>query len=162
VRFCCFVHVVIAIRDMPTKRVASVSVAPSSDEGGDGSPTTNHKEADDAKEPSFEDGTTKEATEPTKEDEGPCPFCQNVPCLLEQGLYDSIAEYGESLHDNDLTSKQIRFQLYRHATTWMHGYLGKRRRLEIPQCVRTEILDIAPESNGDYVGFKEVNEVNEN
>jgi hypothetical protein len=147
---------------MPTKRIASVSVAPSSDEGGDGSPTTNHKEEDDAKEPSFVEGTTKEATEPRKEDQGPCPFCQNVPCLLEQGLYDSIAEYGESLHDNEsdnsLTNKQIRFQLYRHATTWMHGYLGKRRRLEIPQCVRTEILDIAPESNGDYVGFKEVNE----
>jgi hypothetical protein len=42
----------------------------------------------------------------------------------------------------------------------MHGYLSKRRRLEIPQCVRTEILDIAPESNGDYVGFKEVNHEN--
>jgi hypothetical protein len=88
----------------------------------------------------------------------PCKFCQNTPCLLEQGLYDSITEFEETLqdgnHDGTLTNKMIRFQLYRHATAWMHGFLGKSRRIEIPQCVRTEILDLAPESDGNYVGFR--------
>jgi hypothetical protein len=86
-----------------------------------------------------------------------CVFCQSTPCLLTQGLYDSLTEAEEYIRDCDheckLTNKEVRFQLYRHATTWMHGYLGKSRRIEIPQCVRTEILDMAPEPNGQYVGF---------
>jgi hypothetical protein len=99
-------------------------------------------------------------SEPSEDiDEQPCPLCQNVPCLLQQGLYDSMTDFEASLcdgdHDGSLTNKPVRFQLYRHVTSWMHGYLGKGRRLEIPQCVRTEILDLAPESDRlNYVGFK--------
>ena len=98
----------------------------------------------------------------TPEEEVGCPLCYSTPCLLRQGLYDSITEYEDEIRQSDadetLTNKQMRFKLYRHATTWMHGFLGKRRRIEIPQCVRTEILDLAPESNGAYVGFKDVAE----
>ena len=93
-------------------------------------------------------------------DEGPpCPLCQNVPCLLEQGLYDCLVLFEEQFRfsdfDGTLTNKCMRYNLYRQATAWMHGHLGKGRRIEIPQCVRTEILDMAPESSGEYVGFRE-------
>jgi hypothetical protein len=95
----------------------------------------------------------------TPSDEVCCDLCQNVPCLLRQGLYDLITEYEDQIRQTDsdetLTNKEVRFKLYRHATTWMHGYLGKRRRIEIPQCIRTEILDLAPESSGSYAGFKD-------
>ena len=92
----------------------------------------------------------------------PCKYCQNTPCVLEQGLYDSMTEFEESLrdldHDGKLLNKEVRFQLYRHVTAWMHGFLGKGRRVEIPQCVRGEILDMAPESDGKYTGFRNAEE----
>jgi hypothetical protein len=95
----------------------------------------------------------------TPRDKACCDLCQNVPCLLRQGRYDSITEYEDQIRQTDsdetLTNKEVRFKLYRHGTTWMHGYLGKRRRNKIPQCVQTEILDLAPESSGSYVGFKD-------
>lgn len=89
-----------------------------------------------------------------------CPHCYNAPCLLDQGLYQSIVDFEQTLHDEDHTStlsnKEIRFRLYRHVTSWIHGFLGKGRRIEIPVCVRGEILDIAPNDPGTaYVGFKE-------
>jgi hypothetical protein len=93
------------------------------------------------------------------EEKRPCLYCQNVPCLLEQGLYDFMVSFEENLRKSDsdgtLRNKIIRFNLYRQVTHWMHGHLGKGRRIKILQCVRTEILDMAPESSGDYVGFRE-------
>lgn len=95
----------------------------------------------------------------------PCPYCGDTPCFLDQGLYESLTEFESTLrdadHDEQLANKQVRFQLYRHATNWMHGYLGKGKRIELPQCVRSEILDLAPESNGSYVGFKDAKSAEE-
>jgi hypothetical protein len=92
-------------------------------------------------------------------DMSPCPYCDETPCFLYQGLYESITELEEKLREADyedkLTNKQIRYQLYRHATAFIHGFLGKGKRMEIPKCVRGEILDLAPESDGKYVGFKD-------
>lgn len=94
-----------------------------------------------------------------------CPLCFNSPCLLEQGLAKSIMEYYETALCDDpdegttsFTSKEIRFRLYRHATSWMHGFLGKGRRIQLPTCVVGEIKDIAPADRGtEYVGFKDGN-----
>jgi hypothetical protein len=101
----------------------------------------------------------KEPDAATPSDEVCCDLCQNVPCLLRQGLYDSITEYEDQSRQTDsdetLTNKEVWFKLYWHAITWMHGYLGKQRQIEIPQCVRTEILDLAPESSGSYISFKD-------
>jgi hypothetical protein len=85
-----------------------------------------------------------------------CKYCQNEPCLLEDGLYDIIVEYADELRENDATlnNKEIRFQLYRRATNWIHGYLGRQNRVELPKCVRGEIVDIAPDPNQSYVGFQ--------
>lgn len=86
-----------------------------------------------------------------------CNLCSNCPCLLDQGLYEELVMAYDLGLDPDfpfLTSKEQRFRLYRHATSWIHGYLGKGNRIELPQCVRTEIRDLAPESTGNYVGFK--------
>jgi hypothetical protein len=92
-----------------------------------------------------------------------CAHCFNSPCLLSQGLYESIVRYyedtlcnGSEGGDDVLTSKQIRFRLYRHATSWIHGYLGRGKRIELPVCVRGEIMDLAPADPGtQYVGFKD-------
>jgi hypothetical protein len=86
-----------------------------------------------------------------------CNLCCNSPCLLEEGLYEELALAYELGLDPDftfLTNKEIRFRLYRHATSWIHGYLGKDNRIELPQCVTKEIRHLAPESSGLYIGFK--------
>jgi hypothetical protein len=88
-----------------------------------------------------------------------CKYCEQTPCWLEQGLYDRMVELEEIIRDEaidqKLNNKQIRFQLYREATTFIHGHLGKGRRIELPCCVRGEILDLAPAPDGQYTGFKE-------
>ena len=89
-----------------------------------------------------------------------CRLCLNIPCLLEQGLYDSIVEKEQEIRDGDpdgaLENNRVRYKLYRHATKWIHGYLGPGHRIPMPQCVRTEIIDLAPEpAGGTYVGFQQ-------
>jgi hypothetical protein len=93
------------------------------------------------------------------ENEPQCQFCHNSPCVLEQGLYEELVLACElGLDPTDLTTlttnREIRFRLYRYATNWIHDYLGKGNRRKLPQCVQTEIRDLAPESTGIYVGFK--------
>ena len=89
-----------------------------------------------------------------------CPHCSHSPCLLFQGLYLSIVhEYEDDIPRDEagdpvLTNKQIRFILYRHATNWIHGFLGKGKRKQLPICVRGEILDFAPQDDHVYVGFR--------
>lgn len=80
---------------------------------------------------------------------------------MQQGLYRSIVEMEESLRTDEedgpdvLTNREIRFRLYRHATAWIHGFLGKGKRIKLPLCVSAEIVDIAPKDAGDsYTGFK--------
>lgn len=94
------------------------------------------------------------------EDDTTCPHCFQEPCLLQQGLHRSIIEYYERelCHDDGSpifpNNKQIRFRLYKHVTAWIHGFLGKGVRIEIPTCVRDEIIEMAPEDDHVYVGFK--------
>ena len=81
---------------------------------------------------------------------GPCcPHCLNSPCLLDQGLYRSIVDhYKAGLVEDDgetrFASKEIRFCLYHHATAWINGFLGRGTRIQLPVCVRGEMLDLAP------------------
>jgi len=94
-----------------------------------------------------------------------CRHCEHAPCLLLQGLYLEVAERAETLQNDEacahLTNKQIRFILYRLATNWIHGFLGKGNRIKLPVCVRGEILDIAPEPDHVYVGFRPSRMTNE-
>ena len=58
--------------------------------------------------------------------------------------------------DNQMTAKKIRYTLYRHAIAYMYGHLGRGNRRQIPQCVLTDIHDIAPEKDKkDYTGYRE-------
>jgi hypothetical protein len=101
----------------------------------------------------------------SEENEGPrsdddhhyCELCRSSPCLLEQGLYEELSLANELGLDPDfpfLSNKEIRFRLYKYATNWIHGYLGKDNRVELPQCITQEIRHLAPDSVGFYVGFK--------
>ena len=59
-------------------------------------------------------------------------------------------------HWKKLLNKQIRHALYRESTAFIHGYLGKGNRIELPQCVRGDIIDMCPDPDGEYTGFCDV------
>lgn len=88
-----------------------------------------------------------------------CSWCNVEPCLLDHGLYEAIETEYEYLKECDtenvLTHKEIRFKLYRTATRWIHGHLGRGNRRELPGCVVSEIKDLAHETGGLYTGFIE-------
>jgi hypothetical protein len=89
-----------------------------------------------------------------------CRWCRRRPCIMADGVfYDCLLEYFQDFVEpeyeaKNLTEKEVRFRLYRHATSLIHGYLGKGVRIELPQCVRGDILDLIPAPDGKYVGFK--------
>jgi hypothetical protein len=88
-----------------------------------------------------------------------CPYCEQDPCCLQDGLYDALTAYEEFIREADteekLTNKEVRFQLYREAIRHIHGHMGKGRRVKLLLCVETEIRDLAPEGDRNYVGFKD-------
>ena len=97
----------------------------------------------------------EEAPEPTT-----CEFCQEAPCVLQQGLYDKLCHYYTHWLEEDhtggiITNKEVRFALYRQSIFFIHGHLRAKERIELPQCVVTDIRDLAMAEEGEeYVGFK--------
>jgi hypothetical protein len=116
----------------------------------DGAPTADTKNQQNL----VGNGGEEEDTDEISTSQHPCKFCDAFPCVLDQGLYTSLnMEYDDRLRDTCLTNGQIRFYLYRHASSWIHGYLGKGIRRELPQCVRDLIRSLSPDPDGNYVGF---------
>jgi hypothetical protein len=98
---------------------------------------------------------TEEAPEPAT-----CQFCQEAPCVLQGGLYDMLCHYYDHFLEEDhtggiITNKQVRFALYRQSIFYIHGHLRAKERIELPECVVTDIRDLAMAENGEeYVGFR--------
>ena len=123
-----------------------------------------HQSTDDEKEDDpYEDPGRKERKARVPK----CKYCRFRPCIMaDGGLYACLLEFFQDFCESDyeaknLTEKQVRFKLYRHATFMIHGYLGKGVRIELPKCVRGEIMDLIPAPDGKYVGFKEASKDDE-
>jgi hypothetical protein len=105
------------------------------------------------------DSPPTKKTKPDDED-APCIYCNYTPCILDQGLYDLLSE-GGLLRDDDeddikYLKKQIRYDMYRKASHFIYGSLGKGNRKKLPHCVVAEIHDFAPEDDvKKYVGYQE-------
>jgi hypothetical protein len=86
-----------------------------------------------------------------------CRFCHFEPCLLDTGLYQVIVDYEQDLRKNNrgITNKSLRFNLERHVSNWIEGFLGKDTHFLIPVCVHGEILDLAPDPSHPLVCFQE-------
>ena len=91
-------------------------------------------------------------------DKRKCRFCNQKPCILDQGLYDLLtgvdflynAEYVRA------NGKSIWYDMYSKSTHFIHGPLPKGRRIKLPTCVVGAIHDIAMEDDPrNYVGFQE-------
>ena len=91
-----------------------------------------------------------------EEGETVCPHCNKHPRASDD-IHNLLAEHGEELKENDqtLTNKNLQFHLYRLASENIHGRLGAGRRIPLPRCVQGDIMDLYPDCNHDYVGFRE-------
>jgi len=95
--------------------------------------------------------------------EKPCDYCQQTPCFVNQVVEGSggksmfefiIAGKGDELKEQGVPNHEICHALYRDATTFINGYLGKGKRKKLPVCVEGEIRDCFPSKDGVYTGFK--------
>ena len=94
-----------------------------------------------------------------------CKHCLQVPCYLDQvdpeldskrTLYEYLMYHGETMTGNDSSDKEVRFELYKVASCFCNGLLGKGNRKELPKCIVGEIKDSFPAVEGTgYTGFKE-------
>lgn len=96
----------------------------------------------------------------------PCTYCGETPCFLEHPfddtngspdytLYNCLMEQGETMIESGMSTKEVRFSLYRTAAIFCFGNLGRGNRREIPQCIMTEIKDAYPAATGEqYTGYK--------
>lgn len=83
-----------------------------------------------------------------------CGFCNETPCVIT-GCYDMLCQLGDSKQSIGMSNREIRFELYREATRFLHGFLGKGNRRQLPLCVIGEIHDLYPAEKGTkYTGFK--------
>ena len=84
-----------------------------------------------------------------------CESCEQRPCWLDQGLYEDMINHEESLREDneDITNKTVRFELYRLATRFIHGFLGHNNHIKLPACVDSEIKDLPPEPGRSYTSF---------
>jgi len=85
-----------------------------------------------------------------------CRHC-NLPGCVSTTLYDSMAALGTQMEQNDYSTKQIRYELYRFATREIHGVLGSGVRRKLPVCVIGDIQDLYPAPNREYTGFRDGN-----
>jgi hypothetical protein len=61
---------------------------------------------------------------------------------------------GEEMMDVGRHPKEIRFELYKVASRFRDGLLGKGYRIELPLCMTGNIRDAFPAKGGNYTGFK--------
>lgn len=50
--------------------------------------------------------------------------------------------------------EKLRYTGYRAYTAWVHGFLGRRNRIEIPHCVQKAIRRRFPDPQQEYTGFQ--------
>ena len=99
---------------------------------------------------SMEEMKTEEEVE--IEEEHTCVSCGSSPC--EWHIFGNEIRLLAS--DNaGHTDKQMRFMLYREFTRLKWGHLGRNIRRPLPECILEEIKSLFPDSDGEYVGFKE-------
>ena len=119
-----------------------------------------------AKQPQFVPPSVIKST--AEEGESPlltqkCDLCGETPCFLNQVVEGSggktmhevfIGDKGDEMMEQGVPNHEICHALYCDATTFIHGYLGKGNRKQLPACVQGEIRDSFPSKDGLYTGFK--------
>ena len=94
-----------------------------------------------------------------------CKHCLQAPCYLDQvdpeldsrrTLYEHLMFRGETMAEIEQPFKEISYELYKVASRFCNGLLGKGVRKELPKCIVGEIQDSFPSlKEKGYTGFKE-------
>ena len=94
-----------------------------------------------------------------------CVLCGRSPCVWEmdrQQMVDAFnRRYGEipvegSVEERREAQKERRHYMYRFYINLMYGILGRRVRVQLPECITGRIRRLAPDPNSNYVGFRDV------
>jgi hypothetical protein len=88
-----------------------------------------------------------------------CNVCHDDPCVWLQH-FEKISEYDRVLHlelsDKEKPSpNECRSHLYSQMAHHLWGALGRGNRKSLPDCVVTEIRNLHPSPNGNYMGHME-------
>ena len=78
-----------------------------------------------------------------------CGFCECDPCIiteLDDMLNAILMEYRDSK-----SNREIRYCMYTDSIRYIHGYLGKGNRRQVPKCLEKKIHSLAPDE--EYTGF---------
>lgn len=78
-------------------------------------------------------------------------------CLNRFVLQAAIGTWNDNNHENrNLEDRNYRFIAYKQYISWSYGYLGKRKRKPLPNCVITEIRRKYPDPNDTYVPYNDL------
>jgi hypothetical protein len=86
-----------------------------------------------------------------------CQHCHATPCVINvDQMYDNLMEVGHDMEATGYSNHEIRYRLYRDASTILFGRQGAGVRKKLPLCVEGDIRDAYPNPpNVQYVGFQE-------
>ena len=78
-------------------------------------------------------------------------------CLYEHHLRNLRQVYNRAGYNPQgaTENEKLRFTAYCSYTVWVHGYLGRRNRREVPQCVMKIIRGRFPDPAAHYRGFQQ-------
>ena len=93
-------------------------------------------------------------------DEVDCQFCTTESCWWDK-IGGTLISFAEITFDDDqvvagtISTSEVRYALYRQASSIINGPLGKGNRLRLPICVELGIKEAYPSENGQHVRFKD-------
>lgn len=102
--------------------------------------------------PIFE-GLASQLGLPTITSPGPCQYCEQEPCVVEQFVLE-VQNTVEALEQSGQSDNQNRKELYRCYSASINGPLGKGVRVPHPFCVVDNVRRHFPNSEGKYMGFQ--------
>ncbi len=71
-----------------------------------------------------------------------------------------IAAEASAENGMPINNRQVRYLAYSAFTLAKHGYLGKTKRVPLPNCVVHGIRDTFPNESNNYVGFRDAKDYN--
>ena len=77
-------------------------------------------------------------------------------CLNKNVLKTALSTWNNFYQDGkDLANDNMRFIAYKQFISWTYGYLGKKKRKPLPNCVIKAIRQTYPDPRGIYVPYSD-------
>ena len=76
----------------------------------------------------------------------------------ETEIEEVCCQYQDDCSEDETdNNKKMRHLCYKYFVLCCHGKLGKKNRVELPQCVTEGIKKVYPSLDGAYTGYKSLN-----